>query len=48
MSDDERVKLYSGLIQSEQKRIAESKERIAEWAYQLEQAARAAAVKDQR
>ncbi len=39
MTACERVILYSDLIEIEKKRIKESQERIAEWAYHLQKAA---------
>jgi len=42
MTAAERVRMYTDLIRFAQKAIDEERERIAEYAYQLEQAAREA------
>lgn len=43
MTADEKVAMYSDLIRHSRKRIEEERERIAEYAYKLEQAARESA-----
>jgi hypothetical protein len=45
LTADEQVKMYSDLIRFAQRDIAELRERIAEYAYELEKSAREAALK---